>query len=82
MWDFAAQRICVDTIDGLQFEATVADVGYAQAHIAQMLRKFCRRMMRMLRSDWQTKFTTHAHQSPAEHQGSSQEDDAIFASAT
>jgi hypothetical protein len=32
----------------------------------------------MLRSDWQTKVTTHAHHPPYERQGSSQEDDAIF----
>jgi hypothetical protein len=37
-----------------------------------------RQMMRMLRSDWQTKVTTHAHHLPLEHSGSSQEDDAIF----
>jgi hypothetical protein len=35
-------------------------------------------MMRMLRSDWQTKVTAHAHHQPLEHQGSSHYDDAIF----
>jgi hypothetical protein len=37
-----------------------------------------RQMMRMLRSDWQTKVTAHAHHLPLKHQGSSQENDAIF----
>jgi hypothetical protein len=37
-------------------------------------------MIRMLRSDWQTKFTAHAHHQPFEYQGLSRKDDAIFAS--
>jgi hypothetical protein len=34
-------------------------------------------MMRVLRSDWQTKFTAHAHHQPLEHPGSSHEDRRI-----